>query len=442
MTYAHHHDFKWAADPQGKLDRFPMPQYAPNRWDGIKRDYDYAEVERLRGSVQVRHTLAEMGAQKLWNYLHNEEFTASLGAYSGCQAVQQVRAGLKSIYLSGWQVAADANNAGQTYPDQSLYPANSVPQVIERINNAFMRQDQIQTMEQLSGKETTSIDWFAPIVADAEAGFGGPLNVFEIMKAMIKAGAAGVHLEDQLSSEKKCGHLGGKVLLPTAHGVRNLNAARLAADVMGVPTLIIARTDAEAARLITSDIDERDHPFLTGERTSEGFFRITGEMQMCIARGLAYAPYADLIWMETSTPNLEQAKIFADAIHEQFPDKMLAYNCSPSFNWRKHLGSEELEAYQRELGKLGYRYQFITLASFHSVNYSSFDIARKYLQCGMQGYSELQEAEFAAEEVGFSATRHQHEVGVSYYDAIAEATVGSGESSTTAMAESTEAAQF
>ncbi len=442
MTFAPANGHQWPTDLQGKLDAFPAPSYAPDRWNDIKRDYDWTEVERLRGSVRVRHTLAEMGAEKLWHGLQNEDYVASLGAYSGCQAVQHVRAGLKSIYLSGWQVAADANNAGQTYPDQSLYPANSVPQVIERINNAFMRQDQIQTMERLRGEETTSIDWFAPIVADAEAGFGGPLNVFEIMKAMIRAGAAGVHFEDQLSSEKKCGHLGGKVLLPTAHGIRNLSAARLAADVMGVPTVIIARTDAEAARLITSDIDERDHPFITGERTTEGFFRITGEMEMCIARGLAYAPYADLIWMETSTPNLEQAKVFADAIHEQFPGKMLAYNCSPSFNWRKHLESDDLEAYQRELAKLGYRYQFITLASFHSVNYSSFDIARKYLEFGMKGYSELQESEFAAEEFGFSATRHQHEVGVSYYDAVAEATTGSGESSTTAMAESTEVAQF
>lgn len=442
MTPPSNAGYQWPVDPPKDLMDFPAPSYDPNRWSNIKRDYDWSEVERLRGSICVRNTLAEMGAEKLWKFLHSDDYVASLGAYTGCQAVQHVRAGLKSIYLSGWQVAADANNAGQTYPDQSLYPVSSVPQVVEKINNAFTRQDQIQTMERLSGQETTSIDWFMPIVADAEAGFGGPLNVFELMKAMISAGAAGVHFEDQLSSEKKCGHLGGKVLLPTQHGIRNLTAARLAADVMGVPTVIIARTDAEAARLITSDIDERDHPFITGERTTEGFYRITGEMEMCIARGLAYAPYADLIWMETSTPNLEQAKTFADAIHQQFPGKMLAYNCSPSFNWRKHLGSDELASYQSELAALGYRYQFITLASFHSVNYSSFDIARKYIEAGMKGYSELQESEFAAEQHGFSATRHQHEVGVSYYDAVAEATAGAGESSTTAMAESTETAQF
>ncbi len=442
MTYACNGKFDWPTAPQTDVKSFPTPSYAPNRWENIKRDYDWTEVERLRGSVRIRNTLAEMGAQKLWHSLQNEDYIASLGAYSGCQAVQHVRAGLKSIYLSGWQVAADANNAGQTYPDQSLYPANSVPQVIERINNAFIRQDHIQTMERLSGQETTSIDWLVPIVADAEAGFGGPLNVFEIMKGMIKAGAAGVHFEDQLSSEKKCGHLGGKVLLPTSHGIRNLSSARLASDVLGVPTILIARTDAEAARLITSDIDERDHPFITGQRTAEGFYRITGGMDMCIARGLAYAPYADLIWMETSTPDLIQAKTFADAIHEKFPGKMLAYNCSPSFNWRKHLDDSDLENYQRELAKLGYRYQFITLASFHSVNYSSFDIARKYIEHGMKGYSELQESEFNAEQFGFSATRHQHEVGVSYYDAVAEATTGTGESSTTAMAESTETAQF
>ncbi len=435
-------NYKWKVDPTEDLKEFPTPHYAPNRWDGIRRDYDWTEVERLRGSVCIRHTLAEMGSEKLWNFLQNDKFVASLGAYSGCQAVQQVRAGLKSIYLSGWQVAADANNAGQTYPDQSLYPASSVPQVIERINNAFIRQDQIQTLEQLSGQQTTDIDWFMPIVADAEAGFGGPLNVFELTKAMIKAGAAGIHYEDQLSSEKKCGHLGGKVLLSTAQGVRNLTSARLAADVMGVPTIIIARTDAEAARLLLSDVDERDHPYITGERTSEGFFRITGGIDMCIARGLAYAPYADLIWMETSTPNLEEAQKFADGIHAEFPGKMLAYNCSPSFNWAKHLGRENLASFQKDIAEMGYRYQFVTLASFHSVNYSSFDIARKYIKRGMEGYSDLQQAEFAAEEFGFSATRHQHEVGVSYFDAVNEATVGSGEASTVAMADSTETAQF
>ena len=442
MTKSINGNYRWTSNPPSASNLFPAPEYAPDRWNGIAREYDYADVERLRGSVRLRQTLAEMGAEKLWSYLHTSDFVAALGAYSGCQAVQHVRAGLKSIYLSGWQVAADGNNAGQTYPDQSLYPVSSVPQVIERINNAFARQDQIQTLEKLNGEETTAIDWFMPIVADAEAGFGGPLNVFELMKAMIKAGAAGVHFEDQLSSEKKCGHLGGKVLLPTQHGVRNLTSARLAADVMGVPTVIIARTDAEAARLITSDVDERDHPFITGERTSEGFYRITGGMDMCIARGLAYAPYADLIWMETSTPDLEQAKTFADAVHEKFPGKMLAYNCSPSFNWKKHLGDNQLQNFQQDLAALGYRYQFITLASFHSVNYSSFDIARKFMQSGMKGYSDLQESEFASEQHGFSATRHQHEVGVSYYDAVAEATSSTGESSTVAMAESTETAQF
>ncbi len=434
--------YKWNVDPTEDLKEFPTPHFAPKRWDGIKRDYDWTEVERLRGSVCIRHTLAEMGSEKLWNFLQNDKFVASLGAYTGCQAVQHVKAGLKSIYLSGWQVAADANNAGQTYPDQSLYPASSVPQVIERINNAFIRQDQIQNLEQLSGQQTTNIDWFMPIVADAEAGFGGPLNVFELTKAMIKAGAAGIHYEDQLSSEKKCGHLGGKVLLSTQQGIRNLTSARLAADVMGVPTVIIARTDAEAARLLLSDVDERDHPYITGERTAEGFFRITGGIDMCIARGLAYAPYADLIWMETSTPNLDDARKFADSVHAEFPGKMLAYNCSPSFNWSKHLKPDELASFQNDIAEMGYRYQFVTLASFHSVNYSSFDIARKYIQRGMQGYSDLQQAEFAAEEFGFSATRHQHEVGVSYFDAVNEATAGGKEASTVAMVDSTETAQF
>ncbi len=434
--------YSWDINPTEDLKEFPTPSYAPARWDGIRRDYDWTEVERLRGSVRIRHTLAEMGSEKLWKLLHNSDYVASLGAYSGCQAVQQVRAGLKSIYLSGWQVAADANNAGQTYPDQSLYPASSVPQVIERINNAFARQDQIQTLERLSGQETTAIDWFMPIVADAEAGFGGPLNVFELTKAMIKAGAAGIHYEDQLSSEKKCGHLGGKVLLSTANGIRNLTSARLAADVMGVPTVIIARTDAEAARLLISDVDERDHPYITGERTAEGFFRISGGINMCIARGLAYAPYCDLIWMETSTPNLEDAQKFANGIHDQFPGKMLAYNCSPSFNWQRDLGADNLVEFQQALAKMCYRYQFVTLASFHSVNYASFDLARKYLERGMEGYAELQQAEFAAEDYGFSATRHQHEVGVSYFDAVNEATSAGHESSTVAMAESTETAQF
>lgn len=435
-------NYKWPTYTPEDVKDFPAPSYAPDRWKGIDRTYDWSEVERLRGSVQVRHTLAEMGAEKLWKMLHRDEFISALGAYSGCQAVQQVKAGLKAIYLSGWQVAADGNNAGQTYPDQSLYPVSSVPQVVERINNAFARQDQIQTLEQLSGQQTTNIDWFMPIVADAEAGFGGPLNVFELTKSMISAGAAGIHYEDQLSSEKKCGHLGGKVLLPTAHGIRNLTAARLAADVMGVPSIIIARTDAEAARLITSNIDEIDRPFITGERTVEGFYRITGGMDMCIARGIAYAPYSDLLWMETSTPDLEQANLFADAIHKEFPEKMLAYNCSPSFNWSKHLSESELESFQRDIAEMGYRFQFVTLASFHSVNYSSFDLAKNYLEYGMKGYAGLQNSEFAAEEYGFSATRHQHEVGVSYFDAVNETTAGSDQVSTVALADSTETTQF
>ena len=431
-------NYNWG---DGGGDHWDAPDYAPNRWATTRRDYSKHDVAKLRGSIQIRNTLAELGAQKLWKLINEEPYVNTLGAFTGCQATQHVRAGLQAIYLSGWQVAADANNAGQMYPDQSLYPVSSVPQVVERINNAFMRQDQIQTMERLSGENTTDIDWFAPIVADAEAGFGGPLNVFELMKAMIKAGAAGVHFEDQLSSEKKCGHLGGKVLLPTQQAVRNLSSPRLAADVMGVPTIIMARTDAEAARLITTDVDERDQPFLTGERTAEGFYRITGGMDMCIARGLAFAPYADLLWMETSTPSIEQAKQFADAIHAEFPNQMLAYNCSPSFNWAKHLSKAEMESFQKELGALGYKFQFITLAGFHSVNYATFELARAYKDRGMAGYSELQQAEFAAEAHGFSATRHQHEVGVSYFDAV-NSTTAVGESSTTAMGESTETAQF
>lgn len=434
-------NYNWEPQPDGG-DDWPTPEYAPDRWATTRRDFSMEDVKKLRGSVQIKHTLAEMGAQKLWKLLNEEDYVNTLGAYTGCQATQHVRAGLKAIYLSGWQVAGDANNANQMYPDQSLYPVSSVPQVVERINNAFIRQDQIQNMENLDGTSDENIDWFAPIVADAEAGFGGPLNVFELMKAMIKAGAAGVHFEDQLASEKKCGHLGGKVLLPTQQAVRNLSSARLAADVMGVPTIIMARTDAESARLITSDIDERDHPFLTGERTQEGFYRITGEMDMCIARGLAYAPYADLLWMETSTPSLEQAKQFADAIHKEFPDQMLAYNCSPSFNWAKHLTAAEMEAFQREIGAMGYKFQFITLAGFHSLNYATFELARAYKDRGMKGYSELQQAEFeAAEQNGFTAVKHQREVGVSYFDAVNNATAA-GNSATTAMAESTETAQF
>ncbi|WP_259780981.1 isocitrate lyase [Aestuariispira ectoiniformans] len=442
MTDSMNMDYTWDntsgdSDAQG----WAAPSYAPDRWATVRRDYSMADVERLRGSVHIRHTLAEMGAEKLWKLITETPYVNTLGAFTGCQATQHVRAGLKAIYLSGWQVAADANNAGQMYPDQSLYPVSSVPQVVERINNAFQRQDQIQNMERLSGEETTDIDWFAPIVADAEAGFGGPLNVFELMKAMIKAGAAGVHFEDQLASEKKCGHLGGKVLLPTQQAVRNLNSARLAADVMGVPTIIMARTDAESARLITSDVDERDKEFMTGERTADGFYRITGGVDMGIARGLAYAPYADLLWMETSTPDLDQAKKFAESIRKEFPNQMLAYNCSPSFNWAKHLDVATMEKFQRELGAMGYKFQFITLAGFHSLNYATFELARAYNERGMAGYSELQQAEFAAETHGFSATRHQHEVGTSYFDAVNNTTAG-GEASTTAMGESTETAQF
>ena len=440
MTDSMNRSYDWEPTPNSG-ENWPAPDYAADRWASIRRDYSMADVERLRGSVRIRHTLAEMGAQKLWTLLNTEDYVNTLGAFTGCQATQHVRAGLKAIYLSGWQVAADANNAGQMYPDQSLYPVSSVPQVVERINNAFMRQDQIQTMERLAGQEHENIDWFAPIVADAEAGFGGPLNVFELMKAMIKAGAAGVHFEDQLASEKKCGHLGGKVLLPTQQAVRNLSSARLAADVMGVPTIIMARTDAEAARLITTDVDERDRPFITGERTSEGFYRITGGMDMCIARGLAYAPYAELLWMETSTPSLDQARLFAEAVKKQFPDQMLAYNCSPSFNWAKHLDRADMEKFQREIGAMGYKFQFITLAGFHSLNYATFELARAYKERGMAGYSELQQAEFAAVEHGFSAVRHQHEVGTSYFDDVNTVTAG-GMSSTTAMGESTETAQF
>lgn len=441
MTDSIKQSYEWALTDTPTDDEFAAPSYAPDRWAGVQRNYTKSDVEKLRGSVQIQNTLAEMGAQKLWKEITESDYVNTLGAFTGCQAVQHVRAGLRAIYLSGWQVAADANNAGQMYPDQSLYPVSSVPAVVERINNAFQRQDQIQNMERLEGMDTGNIDWFAPIIADAEAGFGGPLNVFELMKAMIKAGAAGVHFEDQLASEKKCGHLGGKVLLPTQNAVRNLNSARLAADVMGTPTIIMARTDAESARLITSDIDERDHAFLTGERTAEGFYRITGGVEMGIARGLAYSPYADLIWMETSTPDLDQAKKFAEAIRKEYPDQMLAYNCSPSFNWAKHLDVATMEKFQREIGAMGYKFQFITLAGFHSLNYATFELARAYNDRGMAGYSELQQAEFAAEANGFTATRHQHEVGVSYFDAVNNATAG-GQSATTAMGESTETDQF
>ena len=407
-----------------------------SRWTGIKRTYTAEEVIKLRGSIDIEHTLARRGSEKLWNLLKQEDFINALGALTGNQAMQQVKAGLKAIYLSGWQVAADANIAGQMYPDQSLYPANSVPQVVKRINQTLQRADQISFAE---GKD--DIDWFAPIVADAEAGFGGALNVFELMKGMIEAGAAGVHFEDQLSSEKKCGHLGGKVLLPTQIAVRNLISARLAADVMGTPTILIARTDADAADLITDDIDPVDAPFITGERTPEGFYRTKAGLDQAIARGLAYAPYADLIWCETSEPNLADARRFAEAIHAEFPGKLLAYNCSPSFNWKAKLSDEEIASYQVELGKLGYKFQFVTLAGFHSLNHSMFNLALGYKDRGMAAYSELQQAEFASEGDGYTATRHQREVGTGYFDEVAQVVSG-GTSSTTALAGSTEAEQF
>jgi isocitrate lyase len=410
--------------------------WSSNRWKGIKRGYTAEDVIRLRGSLTIEHTLAKIGAERLWGLLQNEEYIHALGALTGNQAVQQVKAGLKAIYLSGWQVAADANLAGHMYPDQSLYPSNSVPHVVKRMNQALQRADQIQHME---GKH--DVKWFVPIVADAEAGFGGPLNVFELMKAMIEAGAAGVHFEDQLASEKKCGHMGGKVLIPTSAAIRNLIAARLAADVLGVPTIIIARTDANAAKLITTDADPYDHAFLTGERTPEGFYCTEAGLDQAIARGLAYAPYADLIWCETAEPNLVEAKRFAEAIHKHFPGKLLAYNCSPSFNWQKKLDNETIAKFQRELGKLGYKFQFVTLAGFHALNYSMFELARKYKDEGMTAYSEMQQAEFASEVHGYTATRHQREVGTGYFDDVSQVISG-GRSSTTALTGSTEEDQF
>jgi isocitrate lyase len=407
-----------------------------DRWDGIERPYTEEDVQRLRGSVHIEHTLARLGAERLWRLLHEEDYVAALGALTGGQAVQMVKAGLKAIYLSGWQVAADANLAGHTFPDQSLYPANSAPALVRRLNNALLRADQIEWAEGNGGRS-----WLAPIVADAEAGFGGPLNSFELMKGMIEAGAAGVHFEDQLASEKKCGHLGGKVLVPTSQFIRTLAAARLAADVCGVPTILVARTDAQSATLLTSDVDERDHAFLTGERTPEGYFRVEGGLESAIARGLAYAPYADLIWCETSTPDLEEARTFSEAIHEQFPGKLLAYNCSPSFNWRQHLADDEIASFQRELGALGYKFQFITLAGFHALNESMFELAGGYGEEGMAAYVRLQEREFALEEAGYTATRHQREVGAGYFDLVAQAISG-GESSTLALRGSTEEAQF
>ena len=407
-----------------------------NRFTGIERPYSQEDVDRLRGTIEIEHSIARRGAEKLWELLQAEDFVAALGALTGNQAVQQVRAGLKAIYLSGWQVAADANLAGQMYPDQSLYPANSVPAVIRRINNALLRADQI---DHADGEKRT--DWLVPIVADAEAGFGGPLNVFELIKAMIEAGAAGVHLEDQLASEKKCGHMGGKVLVPTRHAIRNLVAARLAADVSNVPTIIIARTDASGAKLLTSDIDERDHKFLTGERTPEGFFCVRHGLDQAISRAQSYAAYADLIWCETKTPDLDEARRFAEAVRDEFPDKLLAYNCSPSFNWKQKLDSATIAKFQRELAAMGYKFQFVTLAGFHTLNYSMFKLARGYAEHGMAAYSELQEAEFAAAADGYSATKHQHEVGTGYFDAVAQAISG-GDCSTMALSGSTEEAQF
>jgi isocitrate lyase len=434
-----------------KAARLRLQWQEDPRWASVERSYTAEDVVRLRGSVQEEYTLARLGAERLWELLHSSTETEgpaetkggyvnALGALTGNQAVQQVRAGLQAIYLSGWQVAADANLAGQTYPDQSLYPANSVPQVVRRINNALLRADQISWAECIDEGKPQNVHWLAPIVADAEAGFGGVLNAFELMKGMIAAGAAGVHWEDQLASEKKCGHLGGKVLIPTGQHIRTLNAARLAADVCRVPTLVVARTDADAATLITSDMDERDQPFLTGDRTAEGFYRVRNGIEPCIARGLAYAPYSDLLWMETSTPDLDVARRFAEAIKDVYPDQMLAYNCSPSFNWRKHLDDGTIEKFQRELGEMGYKFQFITLAGFHALNHSMFDLARGYAEEGMPAYVRLQEAEFASEAEGYTATRHQREVGTGYFDLVTSAITP--QSSTTALAGSTESAQF
>jgi isocitrate/methylisocitrate lyase len=429
-------------DPEGPiagtLPPVPTPEIdlMATRWDGIARTYSSDDVRRLRGTVRIEHTLAQMGARRLWQLLKTEDYVPALGAVTGNQALQQVRAGLKAIYCSGWQVAADANTCGSTYPDQSLYPVDSVPRLVRRINQALQRADQIEHAEGRSGRY-----WYAPIIADAEAGFGGPLNAFELMKSMIEAGAAGVHFEDQLSSEKKCGHLGGKVLVSTGQFIRTLVAARLAADVADVPTILVARTDANSAKLLTSDIDPRDRPFISGERTSEGFFRINGGLDCAIARGLAYAPYADLLWCETARPDLSEARRFAEAIHARFPGKLLAYNCSPSFNWRKHLDDADIARFQRELGAIGYKFQFVTLAGFHSLNHGMFELALQYKSRGMSAYSDLQQAEFAAEARGYSATRHQREVGTAYFDDVAQVISG-GLGSTLALKESTETQQF
>ncbi|MCY0865383.1 MAG: isocitrate lyase [Sulfobacillus sp.] len=419
-------------------DRIRMieEQWRTPRFEGISRGYGAADVAKLQGSVMIEHTLARRGAERLWRLLHERHFVPALGALTGNQAVQQVKAGLEAIYLSGWQVAADANLAGQTYPDQSLYPANSVPEVVRRINRALMRADQIDALE---GRHGT--DWFAPIVADAEAGFGGPLNVFELTKALIEAGAAGVHLEDQMSSEKKCGHMGGKVLIPTSWAVRNLTAARLAMDVLGVPTVLVARTDANGANLLTSDVDPADHPFMTGERTVEGFYRVKSGLDQAVHRGLAYAPYADMIWCETSEPDLDEAREFARRIHAEFPGKLLAYNCSPSFNWRRRWDERGLERFQIELADMGYKFQFITLAGFHALNYSMFQLAHDYKANGMKAYADLQDQEFQAEKDGYTAVRHQREVGAGYFDEVS-LVISGGSSSTIALVGSTEEAQF
>jgi len=411
------------------------------RWNSLKRLYSPEDVDKLRGSVKIEYSIARQGAEKLWAYLNEDNFVQTFGVLTGNQAVQHAKAGLKALYISGWQVAADANTSGNTYPDQSLYPVDSVPTLVKRINSALLRADQIDTLERFENKGTVSEDRMLPIVADAESGFGGPLNVFELMKAMIESGAAGVHFEDQLSSEKKCGHMGGKVLVPTQTQIRTLNSARLAADVMNVPTIILARTDANAANLITSDIDEYDKPFITGERTIEGFYKTRAGLDQAISRGLAYAPYADLIWCETAKPDLDEAKRFADAIHNKFPDQLLSYNCSPSFNWKKNLDQDTMKKFQSELGKMGYKFQFITLAGFHLNNYATFQLAKAYKKDGMAAYSELQEAELAAEKDGYTSTKHQREAGTSYFDAVTQA-LTQGKSSTVAMAGSTEEDQF
>ena len=413
------------------------------RFAGIKRDYTKEEVEKLKGTFNIEYTLCKSQSEKLWNLLNTESYVNTLGSLSGNQAVQHAKAGLKAIYLSGWQVAADANSAGEMYPDQSLYPYDSAPKLVEAMNNALVRADQIQHMEVIEGKvsKEKNIDYKMPIVADGEAGFGGPLNVYELTKKFIKAGVAGVHFEDQLASEKKCGHMGGKVLVPTQTMIKNLKAARLAADVMGVPLIILARTDANAAKLITNDIDENDKPFLTGKRSPEGFHYVKDGLDQAISRGLAYAPYSDLIWCETGKPSLDEAEKFAKAIHAKFPGKLLAYNCSPSFNWKKNLSDKEIEIFQKEIGKMGYKFQFITLAGFHAQNFAVFDLAKKYKHYGMSAYSRLQQQEFDNEKEGYTATKHQREVGTSYFDAVSN-TISSGKSSTTAMKDSTETEQF